>query len=73
MEKFDLIIENCVCCGKQDMRKTTDGVLEGGEIFQFDLCVGCEDKAGRMLNNREAHMTLFRLVDYNEKSVYGFR
>ena len=72
-KKFDTIFEDCMACGKKDMRLTTENVLEGGEIFHFDMCLDCDDKAGRYLTNREAHQTLIRLVDMYDLGVYGIR
>jgi hypothetical protein len=67
---MNLIIEHCKNCGTADVRVDKAG-YSTGEIYEFDLCLSCEDVAGQMLTADESFMTLERLVRFNDAEVYG--
>ena len=67
---MNLIIEKCLHCKKSDVRFDRSGLIDG-EVFQFDLCLDCDDMTGQMMTKEEAFETLMRLVNFNDSLVYG--
>lgn len=57
---MNLIIEKCSVCRKKRTEVFLDDTL--GDIFEFDLCMDCEDQAFSRMSRAEAIATLYRQI-----------